>query len=101
MMLIGNMPKRAIQRVHPAVELTRKVLARTFRIPDELIAPMRTHVVEGVDLAVFSSDNENRGATDRKVFHKIIARLRDLLYSTDVEPRFAENSLTLLLEIFS
>lgn len=97
------MPERAIQGVRSAVELARKGLTGGLRSPHELVASVRTHVMEGADYSIFAistTDHEGRGVTDRQVFDQIITRIGNLVRPTDIEPRFTKDPRTLLLEIF-
>ena len=46
-----------IKAIRSAVELTGEVLAATLLVPDDFIAAMRAHVMEGPDLIIFAPDN--------------------------------------------
>src|SRR5262249_58920093 len=65
--------------------------------PDQLVAPVPAHVVEGPDPAVQVARHDEGGPEAGQLFREVAAGPRQLLETPDVEPRAPEDGLALEL----
>ena len=98
-LFIRNESQAAVETIAPAVKFTRKVLTRPLLIPDDLIAPVGTHIMERMQGSVPAARQDNRRITDGQVFDKIVPRPRKLFNTTHIEPSLLIDAFPLQLEI--
>src|SRR6185436_16243360 len=68
-----------------------------FVVPHQLVAPVATDVVVGLDLATGGADHDDRGVGGCHFLGEIAALTRKLFYATDIEPGALEDRLALQL----
>src|SRR5262249_7546394 len=98
---VGELP---VEVVPPAVILAGELPAAAARlgarivVPDELVAAVTAHVVEGADLVVHAAHDDQRRLRDRELAREEAALAPQLLDPPDVQPGPLEDRLALELE---
>ena len=97
--LIGDAHQAAVVVVHPAVEFADVVLPTATLIPHQLVASMSADIVEGAYVAAVVAGHQEVGVTNLDMAVAEIARLRNVVRVTDLQPAFTKYSVAFPLEI--
>src|SRR5262249_3641293 len=103
LVLLMDVRASAVEPVAPAVVLAHELATGAAALlpwraaPYELVATMAADVVEGADLAVHIASDEERGPSGRQLLGEISAVARQVVDTTDVQPRAPEDGIALEL----
>ena len=67
---------------------------------DDLVSPVRTHVVECANPVVLATNNQGRCAQGMQIAHEVVARVWYVAYMAYIQPLRLEQVLQFILEKF-